>query len=160
METMRSRALAVLSALAIMLLFQIPITRVDADNDAARDNGRTLHLRVYFEQFATSDQSFGFGAQLTFKGTFARFDRPNERIGTFAMHSVVTAPFAAETLLYGVLNFSDGQISFTALSPTQPPRIPGPITGGTGAYKNAGGQIEHVSHPGGVEELILTFHGK
>jgi hypothetical protein len=80
-------------------------------------------------------------------------------IGKIVIHFVATAPFAAETMLNGVMNLPDGQISFAGLSPTQEPRIPGPITGGTGIYWNARGQLAHLSLPGGVEELILTFNG-
>jgi hypothetical protein len=39
------------------------------------------------------------------------------------------------------------------------PRVPGPITGGTGAYKDARGQLEHNSLPNGVEQFVLTFNG-
>ena len=158
MKTMKSRAFAALSALAIALVFQVPITPVVAEDNGARDDSRKLHLRVYFERFAGPAVP-DFGDQFTIGGTVARFESPNQRIGTFAIHFVATAPFAAETLLYGVLNLPDGQIWFTGLSPTQEPRIPGPITGGTGEFKSARGQVDHVSLPGGVEELILTFNG-
>jgi hypothetical protein len=101
-----------------------------------------------------------FGDQFTLTGTVAPFDTPNlKNYGTIAIHFVATAPFAAETLLNGVMNLPDGQISFAGLSPTQEPRIPGPITGGTGSYWNARGQVAHLSLPGGVEELIVTFNG-
>jgi hypothetical protein len=144
-------------ALTVMLLVPMPLARAFARNRDPRDDCHKLQLRVYFEKFAGSTANFG--DQFTLGGTVARFESPNERIGTFAIHFVVTDPQTAEAMLYGVLNLPGGQISFTGLSPTQEPRIPGPITGGTGIYKNAKGQVAHQSFPNGVEELILTFNG-
>ena len=139
-----------------MLLLPMPLTRAVAHAHDSRDACHTLSLIVYFEQFA-GPEAPSFGDQFTIGGTVARVESPTERMGTFAIHSVATAPQAAETLLYGVLNMPDGQIAFTGLSPTQEPRIPGPITGGTGLYRNARGQVDHQSLADGVEELILTF---
>jgi hypothetical protein len=142
--------------LAVMLLVNMLLTRAVAHHDP-QDDCHTLRLIVYFEKFA-GPAAPDFGDQFTIGGTVARFESPNERIGTFAIHFVATAPQAAETMLYGVLNLPDGQISFTGLSPTQEPRIPGPITGGTGIYRSARGQVDHQSLADGVEELILTFN--
>jgi len=131
-----------------------------ANNAVAGGNnlstGHELHLRAYFERFA-GPQAPDFGDQFTLSGSLAPFDDPNEVIGNFVLHFVATAQFATEGLLYGVLNLPDGQISIAGLTPTQPPRTPGPITGGTGAYRKARGELEHQTHEGGVEEFILTF---
>jgi hypothetical protein len=144
-----------LAAAATTLLFHIPVTRAIAQGNSSN---RQLRLRAYFLKYAgpvTPD----FGDQFTLTGNVAPFDTPNQVIGTIAIHFVATAPFAAETMLNGVMNLPEGQISFAGLSPTQEPRIPGPITGGTGSYWNARGQVAHLSFAGGVEELILTFNG-
>ena len=137
----------------------VAIAPASAGDHSPKSNHRELHLRAYFENFAGPEAPV-FGDQFTLAGSVARFDTPDDIIGKFVIHAVVTAPFAAETLLYGVLDLPEGQISFTGLSPTQEPRKPGPITGGTGSYRRAHGELEHVTHEGGVEEFILTINGQ
>ena len=157
MKGSRKLTFASFAAVALTLLVQNPIARA-AQAKGPKDDKHTLRLRVYFQQVAgpTVPQ---FGDQFTIAGPVARFETPNQIIGRIALQIVATAPFATETLLYGVLNLPDGQISFTGLSPTQEPRIPGPITGGTGAYRGAKGEVAHLSPAPDVEELILTFDG-
>lgn len=153
MSTTKKVILIMLVATAVTLLFQIPVARAIAQGNS----NRQLRLRANFTNYF-GPTSPGVGDQFTLTGTVAPFDTPNQVIGTIAIHFVATAPFAAETMLNGVMNLPEGQISFAGLSPTQEPRIPGPITGGTGSYWNARGQVAHLS-PGGVEELIVTFNG-
>ena len=158
MKMIKTLTFAVLMAATVTLLFQISITRAVAQNKASQDNSRQFRLRAYFERYAGPAVP-DFGDQFTLVGTVARFESPDQRIGSFGLHFVVTAPKAAETMLNGILNLPDGQISIAGLSPTQGSRVPGPITGGTGAYWNARGQLEHLSLPNGVEEFILIFNG-
>jgi hypothetical protein len=155
MKRIKSVSFVALTALAITLLFPISITRA-AENDES--NARKLVLRAYFERYA-GPQVPDFGDQFTLGGSLARFETPNQKIGTFGLHFVVTAPFGAEITLSGMLDLPDGQISIAGFSTPRNGRVPGPITGGTGAYKNAKGQLEHVSLPNGVEQFILTFNG-
>jgi len=154
MTTTKKVTLTMLAATAVTLLFHIPVGRAIAQGNS----NRQLRLRAYFTKYA-GPQVPDFGDQFTLTGSVAPFDTPNQVIGTIAIHFVATAPFAAETMLNGVMNLPEGQISFAGLSPTQEPRIPGPITGGTGSYWNSRGQVAHLSFQGGVEELILTFNG-
>jgi len=147
MSTTKKVTLTMLVLTAVTLLFQIPVVRGIAQGNSSRQ------LRLAANLIFTP----GLGDQFMLIGTVAPFDTPNQVIGTIAIHFVATQPFAAETLLNGVMNLPEGQISFAGLSPTQEPRIPGPITGGTGSYWNARGQVAHLS-PGGVEELIVTFN--
>lgn len=156
MTITRKLVFLVVSAAAVTVLLHIPLTRAIAQSNSSN---RQLQLRANFQKYAGPGGALSFGDQFTLTGTVTPFDAPNNVIGTIAIHFVATAPFAAETLQNGVMNLPDGQISFTALSPTNEPRVPGPITGGTGSYWNARGQVAHVSIPGGVEELILTFNG-
>ena len=106
-------------AAAIVLLAQIPLTRA-AEQPKPKDDKHTLRLRVYFQQVAGPSVP-QFGDQFTIAGPVARFETPNQIIGKIALQIVATAPFATETMLYGVLNLPDGQISFTGLSPTAEP---------------------------------------
>jgi hypothetical protein len=164
-------ALAALTALAVTLLFQIPPTRAVAQDGSSHDNGHTLHLIPHFNPPVTTD---GFapplpvGAQLTFGGTLARPDRPDEPIGTTGIHFVVTLSGTAgdELLGNGCMILPDGKISFQILL-----RRPvaadsngdinrySAITGGTGAYWNARGEVNDVTHANGYRELIINFVG-
>jgi hypothetical protein len=157
MKIIKNLTFAVLAALTVALLFQIPMTRAVAQAKTSQSDKHKLRLRVYFERF-TYPAVPAFGAQFTIAGTVARFESPDERIGSLGLHFVMTAPDGTETMLYGILNLPEGQISFMGFSQGNQ-RLPGPITGGTGAYWNARGQLDHRSRSGGVEEFILTFVG-
>jgi hypothetical protein len=98
-------ALAVLAVLVASLLFQTSITRADAHGQkgahgqrggdkAPQGHGHTLHLRAYFTSFHSTQAGAGLavGDQLTFGGTLARIESPNEQIGSVGAHFAVTAP--------------------------------------------------------------------
>jgi hypothetical protein len=167
MKPTRKLIFAGFAAVALALLVQSPIPYAAAQQNRSQGNNKhTLRLRVYFEQTSSTQTSETpkFGDQFTLAGPVALFDSPNQIIGRIALHLVATADGATETLLSGTLNLKDpagkvaaGQISFAGLSPTSEPRIPGPITGGTGAYLGAKGQVAHLSPAMNVEELIFTF---
>jgi hypothetical protein len=159
-------------AVALAVLVQIPVApSAAAQNGNGNGNGngnnkQTLRLRVFFQQVASTQKGPvpQFGDQFTLAGPVALFDTPNQIIGRIALQLVATTDGATETLLSGTLNLKDpsgkvapGQISFAGLSPTSEPRIPGPITGGTGAYRGAKGEVAHLTPAPNVEELILTF---
>ena len=163
--------LAALAALAVTLLFQIPPTRAVAQDGARQDNGHTLHLIPHFNPPVTTH---GFalplpvGAQLTFGGTLAHPNRPDEPIGTIGIHFVVTLtdPVGDELLGNGCMILPDGKISFQIL--LRRPVVAdsngdinrySAITGGTGAYWNARGEINDVTHANGYRELIVNFVG-
>jgi len=171
-KNLKFAGLTALAALAVTLVFQIPITRsVAADGPShgpSHGNGHTLHLIPHFNPPVTTH---GFapplpvGAQLTFGGTLAHPDRPDEQIGTIGIHFVVTLTGAGdEALGNGCMILPDGKISFQILL-----RRPAPldsdgninrysaITGGTGAYWNARGQVNDQTHANGYRELILDF---
>ena len=161
-------ALTTLAALAVTLLFQTQITRAD-DHGQRGENGHTLHLIPHFNPPVTTS---GFapplpvGAQLTFGGTLADPSRPDEPIGTTGIHFVVTltGPEGDELLGNGCMILPDGKISFQIL--LHRPVVAdsqgninrySAITGGTGAYKNAGGEINDQTHANGYRELIIDF---
>jgi hypothetical protein len=160
--------LAALTALAVTLLFQTQITRADEHGERG-DNGHTLHLIPHFNPPVTTD---GFapplpvGAQLTFGGTLALPNRPDEQIGTIGIHFVVTLTGLAgdELLGNGCLILPDGKISYQILlrRPVTPDSHGdinrySAITGGTGAYWNARGELNDVTHANGYRELVLNF---
>jgi hypothetical protein len=159
--------LATLSAVVATLLFQTSITR--ADGRLGDDNGHMLHLIPAFNPPVTTH---GFapplpvGAQLTFGGTLAHPDRPDLQVGTAGVHFVVTLTGLAgdELLGNGCMILPDGKISFQILlrRPVTPDshgdiNRHATITGGTGAYRNAGGELNHVTHANGAQEYIFDF---
>ena len=139
MKRFKGVSFVALTLLAVTLLFPISLTQAAPQKDES--NGRKLVLRAYFERYA-GPQTLNFGDQFVLAGSLASFDKPNEKIGTFGLHFVVTGPFGSEQTLSGVLDLPDGQSSVTGMSTPSHPRVPGPITGGTGAYKDARGQLE------------------
>jgi hypothetical protein len=170
-KNLKFAGLAALAALAVALLFQIPITRSVAADGPSKGNGHTLHLIPHFNPPVTTD---GFapplpvGAQLTFGGTLALPDSPDEQIGTIGLHFVVTltGPVGDELLGNGCMILPDGKISFQILlSRPVTPDSDGninrysAITGGTGAYWNARGQVNDQTRANGYRELILNFVG-
>ena len=168
-KSLKFAGLAALAALAVALLFQIPTTRVVAQDQPPHDNGHTLHLIPHFNPPVTTH---GFaaplpvGAQLTFGGTLAHPNRPDEPIGTTGIHFVVTLTGTAgdELLGNGCMILPDGKISTQIL--LHRPVVPdshgdinriSTITGGTGAYWNARGEVNDVTHANGYRELVLNF---
>ena len=162
-------ALATLAALAVTLLFQIPATRAVAGDKSHHDKGHTLHLIPTFNAPVTTH---GFapplpvGAQLTFGGTLAHPSCPEVQVGTTGIHFVVTrtGPAGDELLGNGCMILPDGKISFQILlSRPAPPDSHGninrysAITGGTGDYQNARGEINDQTRANGYRELIIDF---
>ena len=166
-KNLKYSGLAALAALAVTLLFQIPPTRAVAAGKAPQDNGHTFHLIPHFNPPVTTH---GFapplpvGAQLTFGGTLAHPDRPDEPIGTTGIHFVVTLSGAEgdELLGNGCMILPDGKISFQIL--LRRPVVAdsdgninrySAITGGTDAYWNARGEINDQTLRGIERELDL-----
>ena len=168
-KNLKFAALAALAVLAVTLPFQIPTTRAVAANGPSQGNGHTLHLIPHFNPPVTT-QGFApplaVGAQLTFGGTLAHPDRPDEPIGTTGIHFVVTltGPWGDELLGNGCMILPDGKISFQIL--LHRPVVAdsdgnlnrySAITGGTDAYWNARGEINDQTHANGYRELIVNF---
>jgi hypothetical protein len=171
MKIIKNLTVAALAALAVTLLFQIPTTRAVAQDGPPHDNGHTFRLIPHFNPPVTTH---GFapplpvGAQLTFGGTLAHPNRPDEQIGTTGIHFVVTLTGTAgdELLGNGCMILPDGKISFQIL--LSRPVVAdsdgninrySAITGGTGAYWNARGVINDQTHANGYRELIVNFVG-
>jgi hypothetical protein len=170
-KNLKNAGLAALAALAVTLLFQIPPTRAVAQDGARRDNGHTFHLIPHFNPPVSTHGDalpLPVGAQRTFGGTLAHPDRPDEPIGTIGIHFVTTLTGLAgdEVLGNGCMILPDGKISFQILLRRPvPPDSDGninrysAITGGTGAYWNARGQINDQTRANGERELIVNFVG-
>lgn len=166
MKMPRNFALASLSVASITLLLQIPITSVAAQ-DGGHDNQRyTLRLKANFVSFYSANPNFDLtnpnvlavGDQFTVGGTVARFASPADQIGDFGVQFVATAPAGADLLANGVVILPDGKISFQMLvGPSDNPDVHAAITGGTGTYLNAGGELIHHTRANGDEEFIFNF---
>ena len=156
-------ALAALAALAVALLFQTPITRAVAADKAPQGNGHTLHVRQYFTSFHSTQAGveLAVGDQLTFGGTVADIESPDEQIGSVGVHFVVTAPGGAELLGNGCLILPDGKVSVQILIGEKDwaGDYHGVTTGGTGAYRNASGEFIHHERADGGLEYFYNFVG-
>jgi hypothetical protein len=140
-----------------------------ANNDLP-DNGHMIHLIPHFNPPVTT-QGFAaplpVGAQLTFGGTLSNPDQPNEQIGTIGLHFVTTlsGPTGDELLGNGCIILPDGKISVQILlrRPVAPDSEGNinrylAITGGTGAYRNARGEANDITHANGFREIVLSFN--
>jgi hypothetical protein len=161
---------AALALLAVTLLFQIPITRSAAAGGPSQGNGHTLHFVPHLNPPVTT-QGFAVplpvGAQATIGGTLSDPNRPDEQIGTIGIHfvTVLSGPTSDELLGNACMILPDGKISYQILihRPVAPDsegninRISA-ITGGTGAYRNARGEVNDKSYANGYRELIVNFN--
>ena len=160
----------ILGALAIALCLQISAAK--ADDSKRQDDRNTLRLIPVFNPPVSSyggavAAPLPVGVQLTFGGTVAHPDRPNTPIGTVGVQFVVTLSDVAgdEILGNGFINLPNGKISHQILlrRPVAPDsngninRISA-ITGGTGAYRGVGGELNHRTRADGSQEFILNFH--
>ncbi len=163
--------LATVTALAAAtLLFQTSTSRADGegqrggDHDQRSHDGHTLHLRVKFVDFRSITNGL-----FTWGGTLAPLKHPDLPVGTFGVHFVRTtpAPVGPETLLHGVLRLPDGSISFSGLLLPEDSVADAngvknryaAITGGTGDYRHARGELNHRTTATAAEEFILNFSG-
>jgi hypothetical protein len=166
MKTPRKIAFAALSVALTVFLSLTPGARLFAQNGARGGEHHTLRLKVNFISFHSTNPSYDLtnqdvlavGDQFTLGGTVARFEKPADEIGRFGVHFVATAPAGADLLLTGALILPEGKITFqTLVGPSDNPDVHGPITGGTGAYLNAGGDLIHHRRANGDEEFIFIF---
>jgi hypothetical protein len=165
MKTARNFAFAAVSVASITFLLQAPILGLVAPDGARRDHHR-LRLKANFATYNSTNPNYdltnpnvlGVGDQFTLGGTVARFERPDQEVGAFGVQFVTTTPGGAELLAHGALTLADGKISFQMLvGPSDNPDVRGAITGGTGAYLNAGGELIHRRRANGDEEFIFNF---
>jgi hypothetical protein len=165
MKTPRNFAFAALSVALTVFLSQTSSARLFAQHGASGGEHHTLRLKVNFVSFSSTSPSFDLtdysvlavGDEFTLGGTVAPFGKPDE-VGSFGVQFVVTAPEGTELIAHGALNLPDGKISFQMLvGPSDSPDVHAAITGGTGAYLNAGGELIHHRRANGDEEFIFNF---
>ena len=159
---------SLVAAFVVVGVVLLMLNPVAADSDR-HDNGHTLHLIPAFNAPVTTH---GFapplpvGAQITIGGTLAHPSHPDIQIGTVGIHFVVTltGPAGDELLGNGCMILPDGKISFQILAsrPVTPDSQGNinryaAITGGTGDYRNARGELNHRTHANGAQEYILNF---
>lgn len=89
------------------------------------------------------------------------YDRAGRTIGHYALESVGVTPFTSagpgELTLHAILVIGSDQIDATGLE--EPPLQGGTaaITGGTGRYRAARGEIRYADNPDGTTTLDVTF---
>jgi hypothetical protein len=169
MKTFGRLSSPIFAALAIALLIQTPAARAD-ENDK-KDDRNTVRL---IPSFNPPVSTYGgvvapplpVGTQLTFGGTVAQPAQPGVPIGTVGVHFVVTlSDLTGDQILgHGCMTLPDGKISYQIL--LRRPVVPdsngninrySAITGGTGVYRNAGGELNHQTRADGSQEFILNF---
>ena len=161
MTIRRNVTIAALSIASIVFMSQTPAGLLLAQ----RGEHHTLRLKVTFVNFASTNQNFdstnygvlAVGDQFTLSGTVAPFGRPDHG-GSLGVQFVATAPGGAELLAHGAVSLPDGKITFQMLvDASDNPDVHAAITGGTGAYLGAGGELIHHTRANGDEEFIFIF---
>ena len=104
------------------------------------------------------------GDQLTFGGTLAHPSHPDIQIGTIGIHFVVTLT-GVRGLRFRCLVFYPTEGNYFQILLRRPVVADSDgnlnrysaITGGTGDYRNARGEINDQTHANGYRELIIDF---
>jgi hypothetical protein len=137
---------------------------------SARSKGKTTTLRIVADQIQSEYIDLGtpgtsLGDELVFS---ERLSRRGQEVGTSGVVCTVTQftpPYDVTTLqCVGTLSLRRGQITLQGLIEVQSMDDPGPftvaITGGTGAFRGAGGQarIRQVSDTRSIYKLRFDTH--
>lgn len=134
----------------------------------AADPGRNHALRVLFHDTSfTSTQAdpsgnvFVPGDVFTLGGTILRFENPHEQIGTVGGVFTATGAGGSSILADVVWSLPGGKISAQTLFDLQTellaPSRKLAITGGTGIYRHASGEVTVTTLSSGDELMDFTF---
>jgi hypothetical protein len=131
-----------------------------------QDAGRTLHVLFHPTSFKSTQADatgsvFAPGDEIFLGGTILRFESPNEQIGTVGLHCSATGAEGSELLCEVVFTLRSGKIAgqtlFNVQSEWLNPTRKLAITGGTGAYRNATGEITVTALGSGDEKIAFKF---
>jgi hypothetical protein len=134
-----------------------------ADNQHA---GRTLHVLFHPTSYKSTQADptgsvFASGDEIFLGGTILRFESPDEQIGTVGLHCSATGAEGSELLCEVVFTLQRGKIAGQTLFNVQGewlnPTRKLAITGGTGAYRNAAGEITVTALGTGDEKITFKF---
>jgi hypothetical protein len=122
---------------------------------AAENGGRTIRVVSVLTEEELLDlgsEGFSLGDEFIFSSDLWKQDR---RVGRSGVVCTVTSVEHEESQCVATASFGNGQITAQGI-PTGPERFVLPITGGSGAFSGAEGQV-HVRQVSETRE-ILTFH--
>lgn len=120
----------------------------------------TVRLIAHYTSFVTTQKdptAFAPGEELFLGAVALEFDNPHHQLGTVGIWCGATGSGGSELLCHGGLILADGKVMFQMLivQPDEPVRYAA-ITGGTGAYRGAGGQATGKTLANGDE--VMTFY--
>lgn len=163
---MHTRYLRISGAAAVTLTAAVLATQSASAHDhvlhlTARSASSTLFIPCPTCVLASQPDGAHIGGTQIDAGDL--YDSAGHKIGHYALQSLGVTPFTAvgpgELTLNTVLVIGTDQIAATGIE--EPPLEGGTaaITGGTGRYRTARGEIHFTDNPDGSTTLDLTFDG-
>jgi hypothetical protein len=147
---------------AIVLLLQVAPTLAESPKQGHRTLRVVFHPTSYTStQADTTGNVFAPGEQVFLGGTILRFKEPHDQIGTVGLHCSATGANGSELLCEVAFTLPAGKVTGQTLFDVKTEWFNTTrklaITGGTGAYRNATGEIIVTSLENGDEQITFRF---
>jgi hypothetical protein len=161
MKTTRVQRRLVSVVSVIVLLLQISPLFAEEHHD-----GHILRVRFHPTSFTSTQADpngfvFAPGDQISLGGTVLRFESPNDQIGTVGLQCSATGADGSELLCIVSFTLQGGKITGQTLFDVKGEFLNDTrklaITGGTGVYRNARGEMTVTSLSSGDENVTFNF---
>ena len=153
------KRLGLLGAVMALVALTVGVVTPALGSSGGDDNPQTIRvifLPTEFAEIDLGDQGFSVGDEVLFSGNLLQDGAQVGRVGvicTFSSAENVEAQCPATATLPG------GQITLQGLLVNRPLNFTLPITGGSGQYQGAEGQMVARDASSGTQvKLVLTFH--
>jgi hypothetical protein len=146
-------ALGAVMALAALAVSAVTPALGSSGDDNARETIRVHSITTEEEFVDVGAEGFSLGDEFVFS---TNLKKGGEKVGRLGVVCTFTSVDHEETECVATARFRGGQIAVQGLLVGEPERFVLPITGGSGKYEGAEGEV-HVRQVSDSEE-ILTFH--